>query len=194
MSAEPRQSLVALGSLIAALALAGCGGGNGNSGDEASQTPATTTSRPAGEADPLEGEWRAEFTCQEAVRAIERRLSTKQVQPVTNWKSVLEAWGAEPTKDDRCHGATGTVALLARFAGGNLALLNAETGDAAQARYELVGANAISVDESEGALCGPCPTRWKYEITGDKVRFHLRPHADAAVYGVWEAAPFERVK
>src|SRR5215207_6366675 len=194
MSIQPRQSLIAMGSLIvAALALAACGGGSGNNADQASPAPTATTSPPAAKADPLEGEWRAEFTCQESVRAIERRLSAKQIrEQLVSWKAFLEPWGAEPTKDDPCHGAIGTVALLARFADGNLALLNAETGEGAQARYDLVGAHAISVDESEGALCGPCPTRWKFEIAGDKVSFRVGPDMNAI--GAWEAAPFERVK
>jgi hypothetical protein len=198
VSTNPSQSSIALGSLIVAvlaLALAACGGGSGNGGEQALQTPATTTSPPAAHGDPLEGEWRAEFTCRESVQAVERRLSAKQMG--TSWKDVLRGFGGkwsnvEPTKDDPCHGAPGTVALLARFADGNLALLNAESGElGAQARYELVGDHAIRVDESEDALCGPCPARWTFEIAGDELTFRVQPGAH--IVSTWEAAPWVRV-
>lgn len=194
MSIEPRQSLITLGSLIAAaLALAACGGGSGNNTDQASPAPTATTSPRAGEADPLEGEWRAEFTCRDSVRAIERRLSAKQIrEQLVSWKAFLEPWGAEPTEDDPCHGATGTVALLARFAGGNLALCHAETGECeVSATYELVGAHTISVSDEGGELCDPDPCTWAYEFTGDKVRFRVGP--DMNIVGTWEAAPWVRV-
>jgi hypothetical protein len=206
MSIQPRQSLIAVGLLLAAaLALAACGGGSGNSGEEASQTPATTTSPPAGQADPLEGEWRAEFTCRESVRAVKRRLSAAQIHAQATreraggalgiLKRVLRAIGgkwsdAEPTKDDPCHGAPGKVALVARFADGNLALFDGGGELGLQARYKLVGDQAISVEAED--LCAPSCPRWTFEIAGGELTFRLHP---PIAYGVssWEAAPWVRV-
>jgi hypothetical protein len=184
-----------------AVALAACGGGSGNSADEVSQAPAATTSPPAGEADPLEGEWRTEFTCQESVRALERRFSAKQLRapspdaPGTTLQSVLRGFGgkwsrAEPTKDDPCHGAPGSVRQLARFADGNFALFGAGGELGLQGRYELVGDRAISLDAED--LCSPsCPT-WTFEIAGGELTFRVQPPNP---YGVstWEAAPWVRV-
>ena len=74
------------------------------------------------------------------MRAVQRRLSAKQMREQgTSWKDVLRGFGGkwsgvEPTRDDPCHGAPGTMALLARFAEGNLALLNAESGSLAPRR------------------------------------------------------------
>jgi hypothetical protein len=202
MSMQPRQSLIAAGSLLAVVAslmLAACGGGSGTSAGQASQAPAATTGPPVSQADPLEGEWRAEVSCQESVRAVQRRLSAQQMQEQgTNWKDVLRGFGGrwsdvEPTRNDPCHGVPGTMALLARFAEGNLALLNAESGElGAQARYELVDDHTISVDESEDALCGPCPARWTFEIAGDELTFRVQPGAH--VLSTWEAAPWVRVR
>jgi hypothetical protein len=196
MSIQPRQSLIAMGSLItAALALAACGGGNGNNGEEASQAPAATTSSPAGQTDPLEGEWRAEFTCRESVRAVERRLSPKQMG--TTWESVLKGFGGkwsdvEPTKDDPCHGAPGRVALVARFTDGNLALFDAGGELGLQARYEHVGDHAISVDAED--VCAPsCPAIWTFEIAGDELTFRVQVRPDAHIVSAWEAAPWVRV-
>ena len=203
MRRQPRQSSIALGLLLAVVAslmLAACAGGSGTSAEQASQAPAATTSpAAAGQADPLEGEWRAELSCQESVRAVQRRLSAKQMREQgTSWKDVLRGFGGkwsgvEPTKDDPCRGASGTMTLLARFAEGNLALLNAESGElGAQARYELVDDHTISVDESEDALCAPCPVRWRFEIAGDELTFRVQPGAH--VLSTWEAAPWMRVR
>ena len=202
MRRQPRQSSIALGSLLAvvvSLLLAACGGGSGTSAEQASQAPAATTSPAAGQADPREGEWRTEVSCQASVRAVQRRLSAKQMREQgTSWKDVLRGFGGkwlgvEPTRDDPCHGAPGTMALLARFAEGNLALVNAESGElGAQARYELVDDHTISLDESEDALCAPCPVRWTFEIAGDELTFRVQPGAH--VLTTWEAAPWIRVR
>ena len=202
MRRQPRQSLITLGLLLAvvgSLLLAACGGGSGTSAEQASQAPATTTAPAAGPADPLEGEWRAEFSCQQSVRAVQRRLSAKQMREQgASLKGVLRGFegkwaGVEPTKDDPCHGAVGRMALLARFADGNLALLNADSGElGAQARYELVDDHTISLDESEDALCAPCPVRWTFEIAGDELTFRVQPGAH--VLTTWEAAPWIRVR
>jgi hypothetical protein len=202
MRMEPKQSSIALGLPLAvavSLVLAACGGGGGTSAEQAPQAPAARTAPAAGQADPLEGEWRAEVSCQASVRAVQRRLSAKQMREQgTNWKDVLRGFGGkwsgvEPTKDDPCHGALGTMALLARFAEGNLALLNAESGElGAQARYELVDDHTISINESEDALCAPCPVRWTFDIAGDELTFRVQPGAH--VLSTWEAAPWVRVR
>ena len=195
MSMQWSQSLVARGSLMVAvvsLALAACGGDSGTDLN-AEPTQAVTAASPSSPSDPLEGEWRAEFTCQESVRAIERRLSAKEIsEQVGSLTRVLGAsWQVKPKNDDPCHGASGMVAVLARFADGNLALCDGETGACeVSATYELVGDNSISVNDEEGNLCGPCPVTWKFEITGDEMTFHVSP--DAFVISTWEATPWVR--
>ena len=64
---------IARGTLVAAamsMVLAACGGGGGTTEEDAPRTPAVTT-EPTGQVDPIEGEWRADFTCKESLRAIE---------------------------------------------------------------------------------------------------------------------------
>ncbi len=178
---------------VAVLSLAGCG----SSGNEQASIPPTALS-PSREAaispsssDRLEGEWRTEFGCLDSVRAIEGRLSAKQIhEQVGSWKAFLEVWGGEPTKDDPCHGASGTTALLARFADGNLALCDAETGGCeVSATYKLLDGHTIVVNDEEGNLC-PCPATWRFEIAGDELTFRVQ--ADAFVVGAWEAASWIR--
>jgi hypothetical protein len=174
------------------MVLAACGGSDATTGEGASRTPAATT-EPTGQVDPIEGKWRADFTCKDSLRVIETRLSPKQIrEQVGSLGSFIEGqgWGAEPTGDDPCHGATQTVAALVRFANGDLALVDPETGEGVQATYELVDDHTILVNDTSGNLC-PCPGTWGFEITGDEVTFRVEP--DIFIIATWEAAPFHRV-
>jgi hypothetical protein len=197
MSIQPRQSLIARGWAIAAvasLALAACGGG-GAAEPRASKPPTENSEKSPSSSDPLEGEWRTEFGCRESVEAIERRLSAKQIhKQVGTWTAFLEVWGAKPTRKDPCHRATGTTALLARFSDGNLALCDAETLQCeVSATYEFVDKHSIRVNDQEGNLCDAklgCPIKWEFELAGDELTFQVSP--DAFVLGAWEASPWIR--
>jgi hypothetical protein len=195
MTKQPRQSAIARRWIMvaaASVALAACGGSDGTE-QRASEPQTATTEKPSGSSDPLEGEWRTEFTCRESVDAIQRRLSPRQIhQQVGTWKAFLEVWEAKPTRKDPCHQASVTTALLARFADGNLSLCDAETLQCdVSATYELVGKHSIKVDDQEGNLCeSNCPVRWEFETTGDELRLHVSP--DAFVIGAWEASPWIR--
>ncbi len=191
-----RSSIIRGFLLVAAMSVvtAACGGGGRTTEQGASQAPATTqaaTNPPATtSADPLQGEWRTEYTCQQSVRAIRARLSEKKIlKQIGSWESYLEEFGGKPSEDDPCHGATGTDARLARFADGNLALCDAKTGGCeVHATYQVNG-DHLTVDDPEGNLC-PCPGTWDFEIAGDQLTFHT--DADSYVIGTWEAAPWTR--
>jgi hypothetical protein len=194
-----RRSSIVRGSLLAtavSLVLAACGGGGGTTGQAASSAPATVApaTSPTTSADPLEGDWRNESTCQDALRALRRRLSDKEVLKAAGaagWKEFLFPWGGKPTNDDPCHGATGTRAFVARFADGNLALCDAKTGGCdVHATYELVGEHSITLKDPEENLC-PCTEPWEFEISGDHLTFHVAP-ADPWNVSTWEAAPWTR--
>ncbi len=200
MRLNGKRSWIARGwalTVAAFLVLSACGGNGGTTREGASPTP-PSTSEPAAESDPLEGEWRAEITCEESVRAIESHLSPKQLrEQIGSLESFMAEgpWGATPTADDPCQGATGTMVLLVRFAGGDLALFDAETGEiGAQATYEVVGEDEIIVNDPEENLCGGtlgCPVTWRFALTGDELTFDVGP--DVFVISSWEAAPFQRV-
>jgi hypothetical protein len=101
----------------------------------------------------------------------------------------------EPTEGDPCRGAVGTLAVLARFLDGKLALFDAVTGElGAQATYKFLDDHTISVDDKEDNLCdaGRCPVTWKFEMTGDRLTFDLLAR-DPWIVGTWEAVPFQRV-
>lgn len=186
-----RSSIIRGFLLVAAMSvvLAACGGSGGTTGQVASRAPATS---PATSADPLEGDWRTEFTCQASLRALRHRLSDKKVlKGVGSWKELMGEWGGEPTNDDPCQGATGTAAFVARFADGNLTLCQVKTGGCeVHATYELVGDHSFTLNDPEGNLC-PCTQPWQFEIVGDRLTIHVEP-ADPYTVHTWEAAPWTR--
>lgn len=178
------------------LVLAACGGSGGTTGQVASQAPSTAASAtPATtSADPLEGAWRTEPTCQDSLRALRHRLSDKKVLEAAGaagWKEFLGRFGGEPTNDDPCQGATGTDAKVARFADGNLTLCDAKTGGCdVHATYKLVGDHSFVVEDPEENLC-PCTEPWQFEIVGDRLTIHVEP-TDPYTVSTWEAAPWTR--
>ncbi len=194
------RSSIARGSLLVlamSLLFAACGGGGGTTGQAASQAPSTAAPAisPTTSGDPLEGDWRSESTCQASLRALRRRLSDKEVlgnEYVRGWKDFLSPWGGEPTNDDPCHGATGTRALVARFADGNLALCEVKSGgcDVTAATYELVGDHSFIINDPSENLC-PCPATWEFEIVGDRLTIHVGPK-DPFIVSTWEATPWIR--
>jgi hypothetical protein len=176
------------------LVLAACGGGDGTTEAAGSPTAAAATTEPAGQADPLEGEWRAEYTCKDSVRAIQSHLSMKQINHQGgSLESIMGEWGGQPTKDDPCNAVHRSRNVVARFAAGNLGLFNTRTGELmADAEYELVDDHSFRV--GAGALCYPpleCPVTWQFDIADDVLTFQVGPE----VYQImnWEAAPFHRV-
>jgi hypothetical protein len=176
------------------LMLAACGGGGGTTEAGASPTAALVTGEPVSQVDPLEGEWGAEVTCQDSLRAIKSHLTPKQIRlQVGNLESAMGEWGGQPTKDDPCNGVHEPRRVVARFADGNLGLFNAETSELmADARYELIDDHSFRV--GAGALCYPpleCPVTWKFDIDNDELTFQAGPEVFQVM--MWEAAPFHRV-
>jgi hypothetical protein len=179
------------------VALTACGpsgaeaGAGPPSGGSLSPPAASGSPTPLAPLDPLEGEWRTEFTCQESVRAVQRRLSDAEVRrQMGDWAGYVAVWNAEPTPEDPCHGATSaTLGMIARFEDGNLALCESDSGACdVHATYVLDG-GSITITDPEDNLC-PCPARWRFRVVGDRVTF--RTGQSGFVIGTWEAAPWTR--
>jgi hypothetical protein len=190
-----RRSMFAV-TFIAAALMAGCGSSAGRASDqpgEGSPSDAPAPS-PTEALDPLEGEWRTEFTCRESVQAIQRRLSESEIrEQIGPWDDYVAAWNAEPTEADPCRGASATsLSKIARFLDGNLALCDGDTGACdVHATYELSD-GSITIEDPEDNLC-PCPATWRFRIVGERATFRVvGSNAYAGVIGTWEAAPWTR--
>lgn len=150
-------------------------------GETATTTPTATE---GGSPDPLAGEWRTSFTCQDAVRAVERRLGS-------HWKG-WEPENAAP--GEPCSGEAGvTHELLARFSDGLMALCQPTGLCDVHATYAYPEASVLRIDDTEGNLCEPgktCPIDWTFEISGNQLRFRVAE--DPWTISTWEAAPWIR--
>jgi len=152
----------------------------------ASPEPASSNSATesgTGDVDPLAGEWRTSFTCEDAVRAVEKRLGDEW----GGW-SPEEAAPGEP-----CAGGEDRTELIARFADGAMALCQPTGACEVHATYDYPEAAVIRIDDTEGNLCEPgktCPVDWTYVLSGDELTF--RTADDAWTISGWEAAPWVR--
>jgi hypothetical protein len=181
------------------LVLGACGGNGGTTGEGASRTPAATT-EPAGQVDPLEGEWRTEYTCEDSLRAIKRSgLSPNQIRvqvirdsccPTGSLHSFIGGiWGGKPTKNDPCRGATKNRSFVVRFEEGTLELPDP---DVFGVKYELLDDHTISVTDPSDNVCAPgAECRWAFELTGDELTFDVGENIGGIMF--WESAPFQRI-
>jgi hypothetical protein len=161
------------------VAAAACGGGDESAEDlpdSASASPSQTT---AVAADPLEGDWRAEFTCRQAKAAVLRVMDAAEVSQ-TGWES-------ECSPRDR-------FARVARFKDGVLVLCDeADNACDVQASYEVVGADQVHVTDPEGNLCdgAGCQVDWTFHPDGDTMTFETQD--DPWVLSTWQVVPFQRI-
>jgi hypothetical protein len=194
-----RWTLVAAGM---ALVLAACRGGEGTTQTGAPRSPDAATSEPRSQVDPLEGEWRAEYTCEDSLRAIERsRLSPNQIRvgilrdgccPTGSLHSFMGAWwGGTPTEDDPCRGATKSRSFVVRFEEGTLEMPG--DPDVQGVEYELLDDHTIGVTDPSDNVCPPgVECRWEFERTGDELTFDVGENIHGIMF--WESAPFQRIR
>ena len=194
---------IARWTLVAAamsLVLVACGGGDGPTEAAGSPTAAAATNEPGSQVDPLEGEWRAEYTCEDSLQAIETSgLSPSQIRvqllrdpccPTGSLHSFMGAWwGGKPTRSDPCRGTTKSRSFVVRFEDGTLQMPDP---DVVGVQYELLDDHTISVSDPSDNVC-PLGTecRWGFERAGDELTFDVGEN----IYGItfWESAPFERI-
>jgi hypothetical protein len=183
------------------LVLAACGGGDGTTDTADSATPAATAiEEPGNQVDPLEGEWRTEFTCEDSLRAIERSgLSADQIRvqllrdpccPTGSLHTFVGSfWGGNPTKDDPCHGTGEARSLVVRFEDGTLRMPDP---DVVGVEYELVDDHTIIVTDPSDNVCPPgVECRWQFDLAGDELTFDVGQNIGGIM--TWEAAPFQRI-
>lgn len=197
-----RRRSIARWALVAAamsLTLVACGGDDGTTEAAGSPPAAVATNEPGSQDDPLQGEWRAEFTCEDSLRAIEGSgLSPDQIRvqvlrdsccPTGSLHSFMGGWfGGRPTKDDPCRGATKSRSIEVRFEDGTLELGDP---DVVGVEYELLDDHTIGVTDPSDNVCPPgVECRWEFELTGDQLAFDVGE--DIGGIMTWESAPFRR--
>jgi hypothetical protein len=162
------------------LVLAACGGGDEATEAAGSPPAAAATDAPGSQVDPLEGEWRTEFTCQEMLASLER-VDAEDMAP-----GLLEGdWGVQPrpSRKDPCANVDFTMEIVVRFAGGSQALF---------ANGEIQDENTYTIADDTFTLSGS-DRPFRFQIQGDRLTVDLPPATHAGYVVAWETAPFERV-
>jgi hypothetical protein len=184
---------------LASLAAGACGGSSSEA--EAGAPSVAATSAPAVSttpADPLEGEWHAEVSCQDILDAVERAGTKPAV--VDEWAAGIRGyWGGsgEPSPKALCGGAEEPIRFIWRFQGGALVGYDPPTNQEATPlfSYEIVDEDSFTAsDGGTGNFSGSGTITFEYAIVGDQIRFDLvgEGSEDPWVVAGWESGPFTR--
>jgi hypothetical protein len=158
----------------------------------------TPTISASGTTDPLEGDWRQEFTCEGLVRTL--RL---QAKPIWFSRSIAEiVRGAEGAKEpppptDLCVGAPATFERIIRFRDARVVFFDPPRlqADGLNATYELRGDHTFVVTDTQGnisGLRGDGILTCTFQLEGDRLTIHERSHDPWDISG-FQAGPLVRI-
>jgi len=179
-----------LGCLVGlALLAAACGQKGSSSPAGATSNPVTpSTSAPPVVADPLEGQWRQEFTCQDVVHTL-RKAGFEAVAP--EFLQTIEGAAKAPSSAHLCAGAPNRFTRIARFQDGRLVLFEGPPPQQAglDASYEIVDDHTFTASDAGQNIDGTYT--FNYRINGDRLTVDVLEN-DAFFIAAWEAVPFYR--
>jgi len=140
------------------------------------------------EADRLEGEWTATFSCERMVRTVRAAPVSPGVEDF--WIGAMATALGSEDPSNPCASTTEPMTFTLRFSNGHLwifdggAMTEGLDGD-----YELLGGRILRFGDGIDG-----PFRARFEIDGDRVTFDLigRGGSDAFFVATWESAPFVR--
>jgi hypothetical protein len=178
-----------LGCLIGlALLAAACGQNDSASPAGAASNPAAPSTSAPPVADPLKGQWRQEFTCQDVVRTLQR-AGFEEVAP--EFLQTIEGAARPPSSAHLCAGAPSKFTRIARFQDGRLVLFEGPPPQQAglDASYEIVDDHTFTASDAGQNINGTYT--FNYRINGDRLTVDILQD-DAFFIAAWEAVPFYR--
>lgn len=160
-------------------------------------TPASAS--PALASDPLVGEWRQEFTCEDLVRTFRRGTNElgakgpatfeKYVRPMA--AGAFWVGGAElPPRNDLCRFAPASWERLLQVQDGHLTWFDPGGLSTTTATYELVDDHTFTANDGDQNMDGTYT--FEFTIEGDRLTIDL-VDPDPWVGNAVEVAPFVRV-
>ena len=135
--------------------------------EETSSSP-TDTDTPA---DPLEGDWQTQFTCQEMVRTLKRETDPKLFDRWTaELVQAIFALPEKPPVEDLCGEAGGSVNYRLRFENGTFGTWNAEDPELSGfPTYELIEGEDAFIGRDDGSGNWTEEAKVTYRIVGDRL-------------------------
>lgn len=139
--------------------------------------------------DALQGDWTANYSCEEIVAAVARAKPPPEF--LDEWRRFYVELLSSPDEDDPCAGSPPSLSTTFRFTGERLLIFDGRP-EGFDGRYELDGDVLTIRDPRTGNIQGEYQVRVAF---GDDVlRFELLGDAAADPFftGAWETAPFVR--
>jgi hypothetical protein len=171
-----------------ALLAAACGQEDSTAPAGATSTPVVPSTSASQVVDPLKGQWRQEFTCQDVVRTLQR-AGFEEVAP--EFLQTIEGAARPPSSAHLCAGAPSKFTRIARFQDGRLVLFEGPPPQQAglDASYEIVDDHTFTASDAGQNINGTYT--FNYRINGDRLTVDVLQD-DAFFIAAWEAVPFYR--
>lgn len=178
-----------IGCLIGlALLAAACGQKDATAPAGATSNPAAPSTSAPSAVDPLQGQWRQEFTCQDVVRTL-RRAGFEEVVP--EYLQNIEGAARRPSSAHLCAGAPSKFTTIARFQDGRLVLFEGPPPQQVglDASYEIVDDHTFTASDAGQNINGTYT--FNYRLEGDRLTVDVL-EKDAFFIAAWESVPFHR--
>ena len=135
------------------------------------RAPFVRVSTPTETADPLEGEWQTQFTCQEIVRTLKRESDPKLFDRWTaDLVQAIFTLPEKPPLEDLCGEAGGSVNYRLRFENGTFGTWNAEDPEVSGfPTYELIEGEDAFIGRDDGSGNWTEEAKVTYRIVGDRL-------------------------
>ncbi len=153
---------------------------------------------PAASTDPLEGDWRQQFACEDVIQTLRA-----QAKPAWFDKSIadiirgMEGAKEPPPPSDLCVGAPAAFERIIRFRDGRVVFFDPPrlSGDGLNAIYELRGDHTFVVTDTQGnisGLRGDGVLTCTFRFEGDQLIIHERSRDPWDLSG-FQAGPLVRI-
>ena len=151
-------------------------------------TRAWTDTEAEPDADALQGEWRATFTCEQMVATVEAAGVARRGEAF--WRRANADALGSPDEQDPCAGSPAELTYTLRFASDRLQIFDRGPAEGFDGKYELDGDVLTIRDPRTRNIDGGY--RLNVEIGSDSLTFRLlgRGASDPWFLATWQVAPF----
>ncbi|MDP9301428.1 MAG: hypothetical protein M3P43_11125 [Actinomycetota bacterium] len=153
---------------------------------------------PAAPTDPLEGDWRQVFMCEDVIQTLQAHAKPAWFDKwIADIIRGMEGAKDPPPQSDLCAGAPATFERIIRFRGGRVVFFDPRLlqGDGLNAIYELRGDHTFVVTDTQGnisGLRGDGVLRCTFRFQGDQLTIHERSRDPWDLSG-FQAGPLVRI-
>jgi hypothetical protein len=153
---------------------------------------------PTAPADPLEGDWRQQFACEDVIQTLKAQAKPAWFDKwIADIIRGMEGAKEPPPPSDLCFGAPAAFERIIRFRDARVVFFDPPRlqADGLNATYELRGDHTFVVTDTQGnisGLRGDGILTCTFQLEGDRLTIHERSHDPWDISG-FQAGPLVRI-